>query len=312
MTKRGIVVLGSVNMDLVLRCARLPEPGETLMGQDFRTVPGGKGANQAVAAARLGSAGAAPVSIIGCVGDDAFGREARAALVRDGIAIDHLHTLDGVATGVAMIFVDDAGRNCIGLSAGANAALTTAHVDAAGGLIDAASMLVCQLESPLPVVRHAIERAHRAGVPVLLNPAPAQVLPVDLAAMVTWLVPNEIEAAILAGHHADADADMNLATGQLAALGFAQVIGTLGERGVCLATAAGVQMFDAQSVKAIDTTGAGDTFTGAFAVAIGEGCGAHAAIAFAQRAAALSVTRHGAMASMPTREDLDRTETLTP
>jgi ribokinase len=296
-------VLGSVNMDLVLRCPRLPGPGETLAGRDFRTEPGGKGANQAVAAARLGAAAAAPVSFIGCVGDDAFGHAARAALASEGIDTRHLHTLAGVATGVAMIFVDDAGRNCIGLAAGANAQLTTGHVDQAGALIDHAAMLVCQLESPLPVVWHAIERAHRAGVPVLLNPAPAQALPADLAAMVTWLLPNQGEAAMLAGM--PADADIGAIAQRLAALGFADVIVTLGERGVGLASAGRVKAFAAHAVRAIDTTGAGDTFAAAFAVATSEGRDAPAAIGFAQRAAAISVTRNGAMASMPRRDEID-------
>lgn len=303
MTRAGIVVLGSVNMDLVLRCPRLPAAGETLAGRDFRSVPGGKGANQAVAAARLGASLATPVSFIGCVGDDAFGHTTRAALAREGIDVQHLHMLAGTATGVAMIFVDDAGHNCIGLSAGANAALTTAHVDAAGELIDHAAMLVCQLESPLPVVQHAIARAHRAGVPVLLNPAPAQSLPAGLAPQVTWLLPNESEAAILAG--VPADADIAEVTARLAAQGFANVILTLGERGACLASSGQVQTFAAQSVRAIDTTGAGDTFAAAFAVAISEGLAPTAAIGFAQCTAAISVTRHGAMASMPTRAEVD-------
>ena len=206
---------------------------------------------------------------------------------------------------MAMIFVDDAGRNCIGLSAGANAALTTSHVDAASELIAAAAMLVCQLESPLPVVRYAIALAHRAGVPVLLNPAPAQALPADLARQVTWLLPNESEAAILAGlaHGADTAASASRLTEQ----GFDNVIVTLGECGVVLASSGGVQHFAAQPAQAIDTTGAGDTFAAAFAVATSEGKDVVEAIAFAQRAAAISVTRHGAMASMPTRADVDAT-----
>jgi len=195
------------------------------------------------------------------------------------------------------------------LSTGANAALSAAHVDRAGELIDAASMLVCQLESPLHVVRYAIERAHRAGVPVLLTPAPAQVLPADLAAMVNWLVPNQGEAAIVAGPSATGPAQatgkIETLAARLAALGFAQVIVTLGERGVCLASNGELRMFPAQPANAIDTTGAGDTFTGAFAVALNEGRDVDAAIGFAQRASAIGVTRHGAMASMPTRGELD-------
>ena len=313
MTRSGIVVLGSVNMDLVLRCERLPAAGETLAGRDFRSVPGGKGANQAVAAARLAGAHERGVSFIGCVGDDAFGHSARAALAQEGINVQHLHMLAGEATGVAMIFVDDAGRNCIGLSAGANAALTTAHVDAAEALIATAAMLVCQLESPLPVVQHAITLAHRAGVPVLLNPAPAQALPADLARQVTWLLPNESEAAILAGLAGTAQgADIAASASRLNQQGFERVIVTLGERGAAVASAIGVQRFAAQPAQAIDTTGAGDTFAAAFAVATSEGKTVVEAIAFAQRAAAISVTRHGAMASMPTRAEVDATAPAAP
>ena len=303
MTRGGIVVLGSVNMDLVLHCPRLPAAGETLAGRDFRTAPGGKGANQAVAAARLGGALAVPISFIGCVGDDAFGHTARAALAQEGINVQHLHMLAGEATGVAMIFVDDAGRNFIGLSAGANAALTTAHVDAASALIAQASMLICQLESPLQVVQHAMACAHRAGVPVLLNPAPAQALPAHLAAQVKWLLPNETEAAILAG--VPVDTDLADTTAQLAAQGFTDVIVTLGERGAAFASSGHFRAFSAPPARAIDTTGAGDTFAAAFAVATSEGADAVAAIAFAQCAAAISVTRVGAMTSMPTRAEVD-------
>ena len=294
-----IVVLGSVNMDLVLRCPRLPAAGETLHGHDFRSVPGGKGANQAEAAARLGGA----VHFIGCVGDDAFGREARAALQAEGIGTTHLHTVAGHATGIAMIFVDAAGRNCIGLSGGANDALGIAEVDAAAGLIAGAALLVCQLETPLAVVQHAIALARRSGVPVLLNPAPAQALPADLAPQVDWLVPNQPEAALLAGL-ADSD-DAAEAARRLAAAGYRTVIVTVGEQGVSGIDAGRPFAFRAPRVRPVDTTGAGDTFVGALAVAIGEGLALADAVAFAQRAAAISVTREGAMASMPRRDALN-------
>ncbi len=301
-----LAVLGSVNMDLVLRCPHLPRPGETLLGSDFRTLPGGKGANQAVAAARLG----ASVSFIGCVGNDAFGVAARAALAQEGVATDRLHTVDSAPTGVAMIFVDAAGENCIGLAAGANAALTTAHVDAAAPLIEAAAMLVCQLESPLAVVEHAVVLAHRAGVRVLLTPAPATPLALDLAPYVSWLVPNQGEAAVLAG--LAADADPRDAARRLVAFGFRCVVMTLGQRGVCIADAAGVREFPARPVQPVDTTGAGDTFAAALGVALGEGLTLDTAVDFAQRAAAISVTREGAMASMPRRHEVSPSAPLGP
>ena len=297
MMKRPIVVLGSVNADLVLRCERLPRPGETVHGHDFQTLPGGKGANQAVAAARLGGR----VEFIGCVGDDAFGVGARATLEREGLGTTHLRTREGVATGIAMILVEQSGQNSIALAAGANAALDIAQVDEAASAIAGASLLVCQLESPLPTVRHAIGIARRHGVPVLLNPAPAQTLPAGLLADVDIVVPNESEAASLVGARIPEQA-----AAALRAQGPGIVIVTLGGDGVCIADDRGTRRRTAPAVQAVDTTGAGDTFIGAFAVALQEGLGTDDAVAFAQRAAAISVTRAGAMASMPTRAECDR------
>jgi len=292
-----VVVLGSVNADLVLRCAALPLPGETVHGRDFRTLPGGKGANQAIAAARLG----ASVAFIGCVGDDDFGRSAQFVLAGEGVDATHLHVVAGTATGVAMILVDDAGQNSIALAAGANAALTTEHVDAAASLFEGAALFVCQLESPLDVVRHAIGRARAAGVPVLLNPAPAQALPVALLADVDVLVPNETEAALLVG----ADLDPTAAAARLRALGPATVLLTLGADGLQIDSDGLVQRVPAPATgPVVDTTGAGDTFIGAFAVARVEGASVAAAAAFAQKAAALSVTRPGAVGGMPYRHEV--------
>ncbi|MET0350421.1 MAG: ribokinase [Rhizobacter sp.] len=296
-----VVVLGSVNADLVLRCTSLPAPGETVHGRDFRTLPGGKGANQAIAAARLGAA----VAFIGCVGDDDFGHTAQRVLAGEGIDTTHLHVVPGVASGVAMILVDDAGQNSIAIAAGANAALTEAHVDAAASLFDGAALFVCQLESPLAVVRHAIGRARAAGVPVLLNPAPAQALPVELLAEVDVLVPNETEAAMLVGAEPDAAFDAADAAARLRALGPATVLLTLGADGVQVDTEGLMGRFAAPATgRVVDTTGAGDTFIGAYAAARIEGASVAAAAAFAQKAAALSVTRPGAVGGMPYRHEV--------
>jgi len=295
--KGHVVVLGSVNADLVLRCTALPLPGETVHGRDFRTLPGGKGANQAIAAARLG----ASVAFIGCVGDDDFGRTAQFVLAGEGIDTTHLHVVAGTATGVAMILVDDAGQNSIALAAGANAALTTDHVDAAAPLFEGAALFVCQLESPLDVVRHAIRCARAAGVPVLLNPAPAQALPAALLAEVDVLVPNETEAALLVG----SDLDPTAAATRLRALGPATVLLTLGADGLQVDTDGLAQRVPAPATgPVVDTTGAGDTFIGAFAAARVEGASVAAAAAFAQKAAALSVTRPGAVGGMPYRHEV--------
>jgi ribokinase len=299
-TIKPLVVLGSVNADLVLRCQRLPLPGETVNGESFSTLQGGKGANQAVAAARLG----AQVGFIGCVGDDDFGRAARQTLQQEGMDTSHLHTMPGVPTGVAMILVEASGQNCIALSPGANAQLTTAHVDAAAQMICQAGLLVCQLESPLPAVLRAVALARQAGVPVLLNPAPAQPLPAELLAGVDVLVPNESEAAALLGETSLVGFDARGAAARLRALGPGIVLVTLGAAGVQLDDGSHPQHLPAPRVQAVDTTGAGDTFIGAFSAARCAGLSTAYAVAFAQQAAALSVTRRGAIASMPTRAEV--------
>jgi ribokinase len=295
-----IVVIGSVNSDLMLRCPRLPAPGETVTGSDFLVVPGGKGANQAVAAARLG----ARVSFIGCVGDDAFGRSARAVLDGEGVDTRHLATVPELPTGVAMVIVDDRGENAIALAAGANAALSAERLDAAEAVIATAALVVCQLESPLGAVEHAAQIAQRSGVPFLLNPAPACTLPDKLLRRVAYLVPNESEATTLSGLRVDGVESAHVAAAVLHAHGAQTVIITLGARGAVALGTGGQGAWPAVPVKPLDTTGAGDTFVGAFAVARAGGQPLADCIAFAQRAAAWSVQRRGAQASMPHTADL--------
>lgn len=303
-----IVVIGSINMDLVLRVPRMPLPGETLTGGAFRTIPGGKGANQAVACARLGRT---PVAMVGCVGDDAFGATLRAALAADGIDVSHVGVLPGVATGIASILVDAAGQNSIVIAGGANDQLSPAHVDAARALIAQASIVVLQLEVPLDTVRHAIALAHGLGKTVVLNPAPAASLPADLLAQVDYLVPNEIEAAMLLGAGA-ADDHAGSAVAQdhagsaiaLRAMGCRNVLVTLGAQGVHAALADGSRDFPAQAVEAVDTTAAGDTFIGGFVAALAAGADPASAIGLGQRAAAIGVTREGAQTSIPYLNEL--------
>lgn len=302
MTK-AIVVVGSVNMDLMLRCPRLPQPGETVLGEGFRTEPGGKGANQAVAAARLG----ARVAFVGCVGDDAFGTSAVANLRAGGVGLTHLSVIDDCATGVAMVQVDESGQNSIVLGPGANSALSVAHIDAAARLIAEAGLLICQLETPLAAVQRAIEIAHAAGVPVLLNPAPARLLPEALLRQVDLLVPNEGEASVLSGLPASGRAGAAEAATHLLQAGCGVVLVTLGAEGLVWADAEGSHYRPAHSVAALDSTGAGDTFIGALAAARLEGLDLVSAIDFAQRAAAFSVQHRGAQASMPTRGELGAT-----
>jgi len=302
-----IVIIGSINMDLVLNVPRMPHPGETLSGGRFQTISGGKGANQAVACARL-SANDVKVAMVACLGDDAFGTELRAALRNDGIDDSHVSTIGGEASGVASILVDASGQNSIVLAAGANDALSPAHIDAARGLIEQARIVVLQLETPLATVRHAIELAHALGKTVVLNPAPAQALSADLLAQVEYLIPNEIEAAMLAGLNAaslDNDAAIEAAVAKLRADGSSNVLVTLGEKGVYAALSSGSVHFAAQLTKAVDTTAAGDTFIGGFVAALAEGRSEADAIAFGQRAAALSVARVGAQTSIPYRRELE-------
>ena len=304
-----IVIIGSINMDLVLRVPRMPLPGETLSGGQFRTIPGGKGANQAVACARLRS-GDTKVAMIACLGDDAFGTQLRAALRADGIDDTHVTTIADAASGIASILVDDNGQNSIVLAGGANDLLSPAHIDAARDLIAQATIVVLQLETPLATVRHAITVAHELGKTVVLNPAPAQALPTDLLAQINYLVPNEIEAAMLAGMAevgvgaADSAQQIDTIITQLRSDGASNVLVTLGEKGVYAALQTASAHFPAQVTKAIDTTAAGDTFIGGFVAALAAGHEEAEAIAFGQRAAAISVSRSGAQTSIPYRHEL--------
>jgi len=300
--KPRITVVGSVNMDLVLRTARLPAPGETIAGSAFRTIPGGKGANQAVAAARLG----AEVHFIGAVGSDDFGRQLRSGLAADGIGLAHLAAVAAESTGVAMILVDAGGQNSIVLSPGANACVGVEQIDAATDLIAGASMLVCQLEIPLPAVTRAIDRARAAGTAVLLNPAPAVPLKRELLSKVDYLVLNETEAALLSGVPVVDEASAEAVAARLLQQGAGQVLVTLGDKGVVSASqTAGAVAVHAIPVDVVDTTAAGDTFVGAFAVAVASGVPAPEAVEYAQHAAALAVTKFGAQSSIPNRVEVD-------
>ena len=302
-----IVVIGRINMDLVLRVPRMPLPGETLTGGAFRTIPGGKGANQAVACARMSGkveAGGQQVAMIGCVGDDAFGATLRAALVGDGIIDSHITTLPGVASGIASILVDDNGQNSIVIAGGANDLLSPAHIDAAQGLIDQADIVGRQLETPMATVVHAIKLARSLGKTVVLNPAPAASLPAGVLELVDYLIPNEIEAAMLAGVSPESASDIAALAGALQKRGSDNVIITLGSKGVHAALYGGDATFPAQAVKAVDTTAAGDTFIGGFVAGLASGMDEAEAIAQGQRAAAWSVTKPGAQTSIPFLHEL--------
>lgn len=287
-------------MDLVTRASRLPRAGETLIGQTFSTVPGGKGANQAVACARLG----AKVSMIGQVGNDGFGSTLRDGLAADGIDVSGVRQTTAVGTGVAMILVEDIGQNRIVLAAGANGALTSADLDAHAALIEGAAMLVLQLEVPMPVVQRAIEMAHAAGVPVLLNPGPAVPLPEAIWTQIDILVPNESEATLLSGVEVTDAPSAYAAAHVFRQRGVKCVLITLGANGVAVVDDAGERHLPAHVVKAVDTTAAGDTFIGGISAGLVEGMPIDDAVALGQRASALCVTRHGAQPSIPYRREI--------
>ena len=301
-TRSRVTVVGSLNMDLVARAPRLPQPGETLAGRTFAQVAGGKGGNQAVAAARLG----AQVSMLGCVGADANGAQLRAGLEAEGIDCSALET-GREATGVALIVVDDASQNAIVIVAGSNGEVTPATIDRHESMLASADVVICQLETPPATVHAALAAARRLGKTVILNPAPATgPLPADWLPLIDYLIPNELEAATLTGLPVDSPEDAARAAAALRAAGARNVLVTLGARGVHAALdGADARMYDAPKVKAVDTTAAGDTFIGGFAARLAQGDSVDAAIRFAQRAAALSVTRAGAQPSIPRRAEVD-------
>ncbi|MCQ6255279.1 ribokinase [Pseudomonas sp. Q11] len=291
-----VVVIGSLNMDLVTRAPRLPKGGETLIGESFCTIPGGKGANQAVAAARLG----AKVSMVGCVGSDAYGQQLRGALLDEGIDCQSVSIVAG-SSGVALIVVDDNSQNAIVIVAGANGVLTPDVLDRFDEVLQSADVIICQLEVPDATVGHALKRGRELGKTVILNPAPAsRALPADWYASIDYLIPNESEAAVLSGLTVDSLETAEAAATQLIAAGAGKVIVTLGAQGLMFANGASFEHFPAPLVKAVDTTAAGDTFVGGFAAALADGKSEVEAIRFGQVAAALSVTRAGAQPSIPT------------
>jgi ribokinase len=292
-----VCVVGSVNMDLVAQTPNLPLPGQTVMGGSFATHPGGKGANQSVAAARAG----ASVSFVGCVGDDAFGQQLRATLTREGVDTSHLHTRAHTPSGVALIAVAVDGQNSIIVAPGANATLSVAEIEAAADAIASAQVLLLQLETPLESVIAAAQIARRAGVRTVLNPAPAQLLPAALLAVCDLLVPNEGEAALLSGLPVHDLRSADAAGRALLARGASRVIVTLGAQGALLVEPSGFLHLPAYPVQAVDTTAAGDALLGAFAAAEAAGASTVEALRWGVAAGALATTLPGAQPSLPYR-----------
>lgn len=301
MRPANIVVVGSLNMDLVVTAPRIALEGETIKGSRFSTMPGGKGANQAVAAGRLG----AQVHMVGCVGDDGFGREMLAHLIEENIHTDYVATVPGVSSGVAMITVSESGENSIVIAPGANDRMTSAQVRQAELIIREADLILIQLEIPMEAVEEAVAIANRYKVPVILNPAPARVLSDDLLRRIDILTPNETEGKLIVTGQADSDIRVEELLADLQSKGVSSVVMTLGSEGVAYFDGETVQKLKAYTVKVVDSTGAGDSFNAALGVCLAEGGSLEEAVQFAQKAAALSVTAFGAQASFPGRRAVE-------
>lgn len=292
----NILVVGSINMDLVVRVPNAPVPGETVMGGDFETFPGGKGANQAVAAARMGG----KVTMVGRVGNDDFGNTLIQGLVENQVKTTFVTKDSNAKTGIALIAVAESSENLIVVAPGANMQVSVEDVHKASDLLREIDLLMVQLEIPLETVTAAVEMAHAVNIPVVLNPAPAQPLPPSLLAMVDVLTPNEKELALLTGEE-----DLERGIEILRGWGARNVVVTLGAQGARLVTETADQTLAAFKVTPVDTTAAGDAFNGALAVALAEGKSLVEAVRYGTAAGALATTQIGAQPSLPDREAVD-------
>ncbi|MFH1716288.1 MAG: ribokinase [Planctomycetota bacterium] len=296
-----IVVVGSSNMDLVVKSPRIPVVGETILGEGFIMIPGGKGANQAVAAAKLG----ADVCFVARLGDDLFGRQSLNNFVQEGVDTTYVVSTKEAPSGVALITVDQAGNNVIVVAPGANERLSPEDVSKAQSSIASSGALVAQLEVPLETVEFAGRLANESGVAFVLDPAPARKLSAEFLRTVDVLTPNETEAQILTGVEVTGEDSARIAANSLLESGVKAVILTMGAKGFLLATGDGTEFVPAVRVDAVDATAAGDAFTGSLAVKLAEGKTLRDAAVFANYVAALSVTRMGAQSSMPTATEVE-------
>ncbi|MEJ1238617.1 ribokinase [Chryseolinea sp. T2] len=299
-SSKRIIVVGSSNTDMVIKTESFPKPGETLMGGEFFLFPGGKGANQAVAAARLEG----QVTLIAKIGKDLFGEKARAQFSNEGIVTDYIHVDEKHPSGVALITVDGKGENTIVVAAGSNGTLSPADVKKGAALFSTDTLVLMQLEIPLETVTYTAELAKSRGATVILNPAPARTLPGDLLSNVSIITPNRTEAETLSGIRVHDTPSATEAAKWFQKKGIATVIITLGKQGAFVSDNNGSRMIDAPEVQAVDSTAAGDIFNGALAVALSEGSTIDDAVRLANRAAALSVTRMGAQSSAPYKHEL--------
>ena len=295
-----ILVVGSSNTDMVIKAGHLPRPGETILGGTFLMNPGGKGANQAVAAARLGG----QITFICKTGNDIFGNEAKQLFEKEGIDASFVFFDSEHPSGVALITVDDKGENCIVVASGANAHLTPDDLSTAHEAIENAGIILMQLEIPIETVKYVADVARKSGKKLILNPAPAQPLDPDLLQLLDLITPNETEAEMITGIKITDDDTLYDCARAIFEMGVQMVIITLGAKGAFIYNDDIQILVPSIEVDAVDTTAAGDVFNGALAVAISEGRDLPEAVRFANRAAAISVTRIGAQASAPYRNEL--------
>jgi ribokinase len=300
MDAKTIVVVGSTNMDMVVKTSHIPTHGETVLGGSFFMNPGGKGANQAVAVARLGG----NVVFVSKIGSDVFGKQAAELFAVEGIDTGYIFSDEQLPSGVALITVDAAGENSIVVAPGANANLLPADVEGALTAIGTAGIVLLQLEIPLETVAYVAAYAATKGIPVILNPAPAAVLPAQLLSHVDVITPNSTEASMIAGINVSDLETAKQAAARIRELGAAKVVITMGPAGALVLEGAVFTHVPAPRVVAVDTTAAGDVFCGALAVALSEDKSLSDAVRFACEAAAVSVTRLGAQSSIPNRNEL--------
>lgn len=300
---KQLTILGSINADHVISVPHFAKPGETLTGSNYHIAYGGKGANQAVAAARLCDKNTTQVNFIGCIGDDLIGQQMKNAFAQDGIQVEPIVKIQGETTGIAMIQVAESGENSIVISAGANACLNEKQVAEFGDCISNADYLLMQLETPLPAIIAAAKLAKLNQTQVVLNPAPAKPLPDELLQLIDIITPNETETEILTGVTVTDEKSATKAAAVFHAKGIETVLITLGSKGVYVSQNGKGEIISGFRVQAVDTTAAGDTFNGAFLTALLDGKNTVEAIRFAHSAAAISVTRQGAQPSIPSREE---------
>lgn len=299
---KKILVIGSLNMDMVIPIEQMPLKGETILGGNITHIPGGKGANQACAVGKLGG----DVVMLGCVGDDQFGKDLCENLMRAGVDVSHVGKVEQVPTGIAVILVDAEGSNSIVVAPGTNSKCDVQYLKDYDEILKDCDFVIFQMEIPKDAIWYGIFRAKELGKTVILNPAPVpEFIPEEILQKIDYITPNEVEAVKLAGLEGDSLEVIEEAAGRLLQKGIVNVLVTLGSRGVMLMKEGYCEVFPARKVDAVDTTAAGDCFNGAFAVGLAEGMAVEEAIAFGNLASSIAVTRKGAQSSIPARSEVD-------